>query len=77
MGILFNCRTPIHVDRNSGSVPNLVTSLSLHDGGEIEGDAGPDYQEYADGWVKGTRFSLQLQAVRFEANRRLHCTCEY
>ncbi|CAE7333745.1 unnamed protein product, partial [Symbiodinium microadriaticum] len=76
--VLFNYKAPAHIDRHNGPQPNLVTSLSLQDDGDlwIEGP-GAELVEHKGSFVTGQRYSLQLQAVRFDAHKLLHMTCPW
>ncbi|CAE6931293.1 unnamed protein product [Symbiodinium sp. CCMP2592] len=77
--VLHNYRTPVHLDRQNGPEPNLLMSLSFHEQGEIwiEGEDGREFVDCDEGMVRGERHSLNLQAIRFEAHRYRHCTCDW
>ena len=77
--VLFNCFLPLHLDRGNNSEPNLVTSLSLHEAGDIwiACNGGTDFQEHSGTLVPGRKFSVQLQSVVFAANKHLHGTCSW
>ena len=79
VAVLFNCLLPPHIDHGNSREPNLVTSLSLHEAGEIwiECPGGEVFQEHAGKFVPGHNFSIQLQVVTFPAHRFLHCTCAW
>ncbi|CAE7560725.1 unnamed protein product, partial [Symbiodinium necroappetens] len=76
--LLFNYATPPHIDIQNEAAPNLVLSLSVHDGGElwIEGE-GSDFVEHGGVMVRGCKYSLHSHAIRFEAFRLLHMTCPW
>ena len=76
--LLFNYETPPHIDHQNEATPNLVLTLSVHDGGElwIEGE-GSDFVEHGGVMVKGCKHSLHSYAIRFEAFRLLHMTCPW
>ena len=76
--LLFNYATPPHIDIQNEAAPNLVMSLSVHDGAElwIEGE-GSDFVEHGGVMVKGCKYSLHSHAIRFEAFRLLHMTCPW
>lgn len=79
VGVLYNCLLPLHTDQGNSKEPNLVTSLSLHDAGEIwiQCPGGTEFQEHAGILVPGQRFSVQMQAISFAAHKSLHCTCAW
>ena len=79
LAVLFNYATQPHIDRCNGPSPNLVISLSLHEGGEIwiAHAQGCEYLEHQGRMVRGDRFLNLLQAVRFPAHRLLHHTCAW
>ncbi|CAE7352023.1 unnamed protein product [Symbiodinium sp. CCMP2592] len=79
VALLYNLQTPVHLDAQNGPEPSLLMALSLHEGGEvwIEDETGSEYHEHLNGWLRGRRFSLQMQAVRFQAHRRPHFTCAW
>ena len=58
---------------------NLVTSLSLHEAGEIwiECEGGTEFHEHSGMLVAGCRFPVQLQTVCFAASKVVHCTCPW
>ena len=66
----------MHIDQQNGPEPSLILVLS-HEGGEvwIEDSDGREYVEHQQGWLRGGRHSVHLQAVRFLTNRRRHFTC--
>ena len=76
--LLFNYATPPHIDTQNAAAPNLVLSLSVHDGGElwIEGE-GSDFVEHGGVMIKGCKYSLHSHAIWFEAFRLLHMTCPW
>ena len=79
VGVMYNCCMPPHIDRGNSSEPNLVTSLSLHEAGEIwvECEGGTEFHEHSGALVAGSRFPVQLQTVCFAASRVVHCTCPW
>eukprot|EP00439_Symbiodinium_sp_Y106_P017400 s6455_g2.t1 len=76
VALLYNFQTPVHIDQQNGPEPSLILVLS-HEGGEvwIEDSDGREYVEHQQGWLRGGRHSVHLQAVRFLTNRRRHFTC--
>ena len=79
VSILFNSFLPEHIDHGNSREPNLVTSLSLHEEGDIwvECQGGTEFHEHSGTLVPGQRFPVQMQSIRFTANKRLHCTCAW
>ena len=79
VAVLFNYQLSPHKDHGNAVTPSLVTSLSLHEDGEIwiehpEGTAVSIHEGLPQ---LGYRYSLQLQAVRYQAHRMLHHTCAW
>ena len=74
IGLMFNCLLPPHTDRGNSKDLSLVTSLSLHEAGEIwiECPGGKQFQEHAGNFVPGRIFrcSYKLSPLR----RRDACT---
>ena len=79
VAVLFNYQLSRHKDHGNAVTPSLVTSLSLHEDGEIwiENPEGTAISVHEGVPRLGSRYSLQLQAVRFQAHRMLHRTCEW